>query len=117
MRVNYPLRWRLLKPSRLLVGLQLADGTRKNTLVIVEPNRTYNLWIYPWRDANLKNYFSPAESAWRASGARPPVEKVWITPYRLDHYSVDPADISVDRMQAVGLSLAQGAGKSASVGR
>lgn len=117
VQVNYPFRWRLLKPSRLLVGLQLADGTRKNTIAIVEPSRPYNLWIYPWQDGDLKNYFSPEESAWRASGARPPVQKVWIAPYRLDQYSLDPSTISVDRLQAVELSLAQGAGEAAHVKR
>lgn len=115
VRVSYPMKWHVLKPSRVLVGLQFADGTWKNTIAIVEPNHTCSIWIYPWRDSALKDYFSPDESAWRTEGPRIPVKGVSIAPYRLDKFSVNPTSIKVNQLQAVELSLAQNEGQGQSV--
>ena len=106
LRLRYPFQWHVLKPSHLFVELRFADGTEKNIVVIVPPNRDCGLWIYPWRDSNLENYFSADESAWRAGVSRPAVERVRISPYRLDRFAVNPTAIEVERLQAVQLSLA-----------
>ena len=104
--VRYPLWWHVLKPTHVVVGLGFADGTEKNTLVVIAPNRQSTIWIYPWRDSDLQNYFSADESAWRAAGSRTPVTKLWITMDRRDLFSVNPTSIRVDGLQAVKLSLA-----------
>jgi len=101
LRVRYPFWWRVLKPSHLFVELRFADGTEKNVVVIAPPNRDSNLWIYPWRDGDLENYFSVDESAWRKGVPRPAVERVRIAPYRLDQFSVNPTALEVERLQAV----------------
>ena len=106
LRLRYPMWWRFLKPSHLFVELRFADGTAKNVVAIVPPNRDFVLWIYPWRDGDLESYFSADENAWRSGVPRVPVERVRISPYRLDRFAINPTALEVERLQAVQLSLA-----------
>lgn len=105
VQVRYPFWWHVLKPRHLLVTLGFADGTEKNVVAIAEPNRPANIWIYPWRDADLQNYFSADDTTWRSAAPGTPLRRVSIMPYGRDVFSVDPTSIRVTGLQAVELSL------------
>lgn len=105
VQIHYPFWWHVLKPRHLLVTLGFADGTEKNVVAIAEPNRPANIWIYPWRDADLQNYFSADDTTWRSAGRRTPLRRISLTSYGRDVLSVDPTSIRVTGVQAVELSL------------
>jgi hypothetical protein len=106
MKVDYPFWWRVLKPAQTIVHLSLADGSEKLIPVIAEPNAEYEVWIYPWNEAQLMNYFSPDPKVWR-SGTRPAVTKVAIEFKRFDAFSVLPKTAEFEKLEAVTLQVKQ----------
>ncbi len=103
--LDYPLSWHLRKPWQLLVEVHRADGTEKIVPAIVPPGRLSEIWIYPWMEQQLKNYFSSSTAEWRLNGSRSPVTELRIKVKRMDWISVRPLNIRIDKLQAVKLSL------------
>jgi len=106
LRVDYPLWWRLRKPSHLAFELSYLDGSRKSIAFVVAPNHTTDIWIYPWNEKEMGRYFSEDEQQWR-DDTRPELTgiKLIIAPY--DWMSVVPDTVTVEAATAVKLSLAQ----------
>jgi hypothetical protein len=104
VRLNYPFWWRVRKPSKLTLRIFLADGSGRSLEFVVEPNRTSDVWIYPWDDRQLGSYFQANESEWRPY-SQPPVVgmQLFITPF--DWISVVPESIGVEEVDAVRVSL------------
>ena len=104
LAVDYPLRWRLLKPSCLTMQMSFADGSKKSVQFVVEPNRTSDVWVYPWNDKEMRRYFLPDETQWRQE-TRPALVKLelLITPF--DWISVRPRSVSIESVDAVRLGL------------
>ncbi len=106
LRINYPWWWRVRKPSRLTLQMSFADGSEKSIGFIAEPNRDSDVWVYPWDERGLGNYFSGDESQWREPN-RPALTglRLLITP--LDWISVVPSSITIEAVDSVHLSLGQ----------
>jgi hypothetical protein len=104
VRLTYPFWWRVRKPSKLTLRIFLADGSGRSLEFVVEPNRTSDVWIYPWDDRQLGSYFQANESEWRPY-SQPPVVgmQLFITPF--DWISVVPESIGVEEVDAVRVSL------------
>ena len=105
IHVHYPVFWRGLKPASMMVFLQRADGTRKAIRAIAQPNHSYAIWIYPWEEYELMNYFLDSPADWRKSGARPAVTRLSVEFKRLDWISVMPSKITLDGVDGVTVSL------------
>ena len=73
LRVEYPPWWKLRKPSQLTLQMSFADGSEKSSRFVIEPNRTSDVWVYPWDDKEMGRYFAIDESARRGENhpARP----------------------------------------------
>lgn len=101
---NYPVWWRLRKPSKLAVLLSFADGTEKTSPFALEPNHPGEIWIHPWDDREMGHYFSGDEAQWRTEN-RPALigMKLLANPY--DWISVTPSSISVEAIEAVTVHL------------
>jgi hypothetical protein len=101
LTVRYPFWWHFLKPSRLTVDLELADGTRKSTVGIAEPNKETEVWVYPGDENQLRNFFSNDPADWRA--AAPPIAisriSLWFDP--LDWLSARPTGINLRDVQVL----------------
>ena len=100
----YPPWWRARKPSRLVFDLSFADGSTKSVEFLAEPNRSSDIWIYPWDDKSMDRYFSTDATQWRAAN-RPAVTglKLHITP--LDWISVLPSKVTIEEVNAVRVDL------------
>lgn len=105
--VHYPFWWKFLKPCRLTVDLTLSDGSHKLAVVLPEPNRETQVWVYPGDELQLRNYFSDNAADWRAAAPAIPVSHValWLEP--IDSFSVAPTSITIRNIQAVRLSLGE----------
>jgi hypothetical protein len=104
LRLNYPSWWRLRKPSQLTLQMLFSDGSEKSIRFLIEPNRSNDVWIYPWDDKEMGSYFSENESDW-PRGGRPRLTdlRLFITPF--DWISVVPTSVAVESVEAVRLSL------------
>jgi hypothetical protein len=104
LRVDYPLWWRLRKPSCLTMQMSFADGSQKSVQFVVEPNRSSDVWVYPWDDKEMGRYFLPDESQWRLEN-RPALVRLelLITPF--DWISVRPRSVSIESVEGVRISL------------
>src|SRR5260370_6290219 len=101
LTVRYPFWWHLLKPCRLTVDVELADGTHKLAVALAEPNKESEVWVYPGDENQLRNYFSPNPADWRAAAPPIPVSRIrlWFDP--MDWLSVNPTGVTVRDVQAV----------------
>lgn len=105
LTVGYAIWWQILKPSRLTVDVQLADGTHKITPVVVQPNQASEIWIYPWHETQLTRYFSDNPVDWRDPALATPVSRLALRVTPIDWLSVIPSSIRVESVEAVGLAL------------
>jgi hypothetical protein len=103
VRVNYPVWWKLRKPSQLTLQMSFADGSHKAINFLVEPNRTGDVWVYPGDDKTMGNYFFD-ESQWRPD-SREPITGMKLQGAPFDWISVIPASVSVQAIEAVHMSL------------
>ena len=103
LTLRYPLWWSLAKPSQISIIVHRADGSREAFKVIVEPNRSCEVWIFPWDKHQLMNYFSPRWRGWRV-GQRSPLVDVGVIVHRMDWFSVAPSQIDLQELDAVTLS-------------
>jgi hypothetical protein len=104
LRVDYPFWWRFRKPSCLTLQMSFADGSQKSIQFVLEPNRTSDVWVYPWNEEDMGRYFSSDKSAWRQS-QRPLLThlRLLVTPF--DWLSVTPTRVAIDCVKAVRLLL------------
>ena len=105
LTVRYAIWWKILKPSRLIVEVQLADGSHKVRPVVVQPNQASEIWIYPWRETQLTRYFSANPADWRDPALATPVSRLALRVIPIDWLSVMPSSIRVESVEAVGLGL------------
>ena len=103
LRINYPFWWRLRKPSRLTLKLTFAGGTVKQVVFVMAPNQTDNIWIYPWNDEQMGNYFLADESGWRQD-PRPAITGITLLVTPFDWLSVVPRSVEVESVTAVRLN-------------
>ena len=104
LTVRYPLRWKILKPSQVIVDIKLADGTDKQTNIAVQPNEVNDVWIYPGDEFQLRGYFSGDSADWRAAVPRFSVSRLVIRVEPFDWFSVAPTSISIHKIEAVRIS-------------
>ena len=101
LRANYPLWWKLRKPSSLALWMYFADGSARVLHFVVEPNRDSEIWVYPGDLRAMGGYFSNDSSRW-PTGAAPTRLAMWITPF--DWVSVTPQSVSIKAIDAVRIS-------------
>jgi hypothetical protein len=102
MTMHYPVYWKLLKPAEVIVIVQLADGSEKQAKVVLRPNTSNEVWVYPWGDEGLGGFFNPAPAGPQAV-LQPAVVGIKIRVARFDWISVMPTRVSVSRAEAVSL--------------
>lgn len=103
VRVEYPLWWKLFRPATLVVKIQFENGDEKIFDVIAQPNHPYEIWIYPWDQAQLANYFSASAKQWR-SGVRPRIQSLSLLSQARDWIAVQPSRITMQDVHSVKLS-------------
>jgi len=103
LRANYPVWWKLLKPSIFVVWLHFDRGADGSIPAIVQPDHPYEIWIYPGEQAVLANYFSPDASQWRPT-ARRRLQSLSLQSLPIDWISVTPSRITIQDVQTVKLS-------------
>ena len=104
LRITYSPLWKIRKPSQTSVQITFADGSQKRIGFLVEPNRTSEVWLYPWDGAAMGSYFAADEAEWRVTN-RPAVVglKLFIT--RFDWISVVPSRLFIESVDAVRMSM------------
>src|SRR5215469_7956054 len=104
LRLDYPAWWRVRKPSCLTLQMSFADSSEKSIQFVVEPNRSTDVWVYPWDDRDMADYFQPGEADWPRR-QRPALANInlLITPF--DWISVVPRSVTVESVEAVRLSM------------
>jgi hypothetical protein len=102
LTMHYSALWKLRKPSQVAVELELADGSRKQTHVVIPPNNAYDVWVYPWDEKSLGMFLDPTEKNWRGNMG-PSVVGVRIIVQKQDWVSVMPTSITVHGAEAVWL--------------
>ncbi len=109
MTLHYAPWWRLRRPARIAVEVELADGSTKRTQIVLPPNQASDVWIYPWEEQTLGAFLSPDSSLWRKPvGA--PVTGIRLYIEKNDRIAMLPASISVHGAEAVALQADRPAG-------
>ncbi len=104
LRVDYPIWWRVRKPSCLTLVMSFADGSRKPIQFVLQPGHTADIWVYPWDDSRMGSYFAPNEAEWRKEDRPSLIDvQLLITPF--DWISVVPDSVTVEAVEAVRVSL------------
>ncbi len=109
LRVTYSAWWRIRKPSQVSLQITFADGSQRRLPFLVEPNRTSEVWLYPWDEAGMGSYFAADESQWRPA-SRPAIVGLKLLITRLDWISVVPRRVSIESVTAVRVSMPPAAG-------
>jgi hypothetical protein len=104
MRVSYSPLWRMRKPSRTVLQITFADGSQKLLPFLVEPNRTSEVWLYPWNETEMGNFFAPDELQWRSSN-RSPITSLQLFVTRYDWISVVPSRVLIEEIDGVRISM------------
>jgi hypothetical protein len=102
--VDYPIWWRVRKPSCLILVMSFADGSRKPIQFVLQPGHTTDIWVYPWDDSGIGSYFAANEAEWR-TGNRPSLINVQLLITPFDWISVVPDSVTVEAVEAVRVSL------------
>jgi hypothetical protein len=98
LRAEYPVWWRLRKPSRMVLEMTFDDGTRKFVSFVVEPNRDVDVWAYPWDEKAMGEYFLDKA----VSGQnRPAITALRLHISPLDWVSVAPKRVTLESVTAV----------------
>src|SRR5260370_35465141 len=93
------------KPASNTFSLQAAAGTIKAVPALARPNQIYEIWIYPWDETQLMNYFFEDQPDWRKPGTRPLITNISVRFDRKDWLSVAPSEFELQSVEAVHLSL------------
>ena len=104
LRVTYSAWWKIRKPSQVSLQITFADGSQKRLPFLVEPNRTSEVWLHPWDEGGMGNYFAADESEWRRA-SRPAIVGLKLLITRLDWISVVPSRVFIESVAAVGMSM------------
>jgi hypothetical protein len=104
LTVRYSLWWKLRKPESMQLEITRADGSTDLRSFIVPPNLSSEVWLYPWRQDELANYFNADESRWRSS-PRPAITRLRILAAPLDWVSVTPGAIVLEAADAVQIHM------------
>ena len=101
--MHYPFWWRLRKPVRSQLEITRADGSRKVVAFVLPPNKSTDVWFYPWDDDVLR-FFASDEAQWHA-GNHPAIThlRLWLNP--IDWISVIPTAVSIEEADAVRLTM------------
>ena len=105
LRFNYPVWWKLRKPSLVTFAVHFADGSRKVARGVFPPNQETEFWLYPWSEAELGRYFQSDPQQWRTQANRPALTGVELTVKPIDAISVLPTAVEVRRIEAVSIGL------------
>jgi hypothetical protein len=104
LRLDYPAWWRVRKPSCLTLRMLFADGSKKSIQFVVEPNRSTDIWVYPWDDRSMGDYFQQNEADWpRQSHPALVAMNLLITPF--DWISVVPNSAMIESIEAIRWSI------------
>lgn len=98
--VHYPPWWHLCKPQQMQLQVARADGSREALDLVLLPNMTSQVWIYPWNPAELANYFASNQATWRSS-ARSGIVSLHLLSAPLDWASLRPDWIRIEAVDAV----------------
>lgn len=100
LKINYGPQWKLRKPEKMQLEITRANGSRELKTFIAEPNVATDVWIYPWTEEQLGNYFQADESLWRP-GSRSVIVglRLFLTP--LDWVSQTPQSVTIEAADAV----------------
>jgi hypothetical protein len=71
----------------------------------VQPERPYEVWIYPWQEAGLARYLATDEQSWRNPQERSRVTQLSVAFSRWDKFSVLPSNLEIDRIDGVSVHL------------
>lgn len=100
LKINYGPLWKLRKPEKMQLEITRADGSRELKAFIAEPNVATDVWIYPWTEEQLGNYFQADESGWRTEPRSAIVGlRLFLTP--LDWVSETPQSVTIEAADAV----------------
>lgn len=102
---HYPPWWRLRKPEQMQLEVVRADGTRQALYLVLPPNVSGQVWLYPWNPPELADYFDSNVAAWR-NPARSGILGLRLLIAPLDWASIPPDWIRVDAVDAVNVSMA-----------
>lgn len=97
LRVNYPFWWKMRKPSAVALWMFFADGSRRLTRLVIEPNRDSEVWVYPWDAQEMGRYFSSEDS--RPNGSAITGLRLTVAPF--DWISVLPESFDIGTVEAV----------------
>jgi hypothetical protein len=85
LRIQYPPWLQILKPSAFKADVLYSNGTTRSINLMVQPNIDADVWIYPWEEIFLKDYFQSDPQKWRRSGVpRPAVTAIELWSARYD---------------------------------
>ncbi len=104
LRMNYSPLWKVRKPSRTRMQLSYANGTVREFWFVLPPNESTDIWLYPWDETKMGNYFSNDESQWR-SDTRPALTSLKLLVNPQDWVSVIPSSANIEAVEAVRVSL------------
>jgi hypothetical protein len=103
LRIDYPVWWRMRKPSCLTLEMYFADGSRKPMQLAVPPNQATDIWVYPGDEKDMVSYFSSDQTQWRPNRPALTGLRLLVTPY--DWISVVPNSVSVESIEAIQVGL------------
>lgn len=104
LRVDYPVWWRMRKPSCLTLKMSFADGSQKALQFVLQPDQISDIWIYPWQEEEMGRYFGADQNQWRAPNRPAPTKlELLVTPF--DWISVVPNRVTVESIAAVRVDL------------
>ncbi len=105
LRLKYPLWWQVTKPSRLTLRMTFDDKSEKSIQFLVQPNRTSDVWFYPWDDRTMIGYFSAKPAQWRLGPPRPSPTTLALIIDPFDWVSATPSSVNIESVEAIRLSM------------
>ena len=102
LTVRFPLWWKVLKAPATQLRIKFEDGEERLIYAIAQPNHPAEIWIYPWEESQLSNYFSSHPGDWRA-GNRPGIRSLSIRFLEMDWISARPSEVSVRNVETIKL--------------
>jgi hypothetical protein len=104
LTVRYGFWWRLRKPESLQLEITRADGITDLRSFIAQPNVPNEIWLYPWSQSNLPNYFAADENHWRTD-PRPAITRLRIFATPMDWVSMAPDTIVLEAVDSVQINM------------
>ena len=105
VNVRYSVWWKLRKPERVQLEITRADGSRDLEWVVLPPNTSSDIWLFPWAAPDLAAYFNADPTQWHMN-SRPAITRLRLITTPLDWVSQQPESITVEAADAVKLVMA-----------